>query len=143
MNRGPNQNNMNFPNMSFDNEEFMYPDVYHKFAPIVEQLIRDMERQHGDIVLNEDLLNQMVEEAIRRSGTDMPPLTVSAEQDGDAVSTMAEFGRHGGRDRDRDRDRGRDRDRWKRYDRGALSDIYRILILQQLFGRRRPRWRWR
>ena len=141
MNRGPNQNNMPTAGMPFDSEDFMYPEVYHQFAPVVEQLLRDMERQHGDILLNEDLLNQMVEEAIRRTGMDMPSPSapVSTDQDGDAVPAIAEFGRNGGRDRDR----GRDRNRWRRYDRGALSDIYRILILQQIFGRRRPRWRWR
>jgi len=130
MNKGLNQN------MQFDNDDFMYPDVYLKFFPIAEQLIRDMERKYGDIFLDEDLLNQMVEEAIRRTGADIPSNPVSSGQDGDAVPTMNDFGRHGG-------NRGRDRDRWRRYDRSALSDIYRILILQQLFGKRRPRWRWR
>jgi len=137
MNRGPNQNNMNMPNMPFDTEEFLYPEVYQRFSPVVDQLIRDMERQHGDMVLNEDLLNQMVEEAIRRSGMDRMENMPADAHDSDAIPTINEFGRHGGRDRDRDRDR------WRRYDRGALSDIYRILILQQLFGRRRPRWRWK
>ena len=141
MNRETNQN------MPYENEDLMYPEVYHKFAPIADQLLRDMERQYGDIYLNEDLLNQMVEEAIRRTGMDPMPMQqsapASAGQDGDAVPAMNDFGRHGNRDRDRDKDRGRDRDRWRRYDRGAVSDIYRILLLQQIFGRRRPRWRWR
>ena len=135
-------NFQNMNNMQFNTEESMYPEAYHKIAPIVDQLIREMERQHGDIFLNEDLLNQMVEEAMRRSGMDSMPSSsgaagVSAEQDGDAVPTINEFGRHGGRDRHRDRDRDRNRDR------DAFSDIFRILFLQQLFGRRRPRWRWR
>jgi hypothetical protein len=141
MNRGVNPNNMNFPNMPnipSDTEDFMYPEIYQTFAPIVEQLIRDMERQYGDIYLTEDLLNQMVDEAIHRAGIEnMPSAPVSTDQDGEAIQTINEFGRHGGRDR------GRDRDRWRRYDRSALSDIYRILILQQVFGRRRPRWKWR
>ena len=139
--------NMNFNqnNISFDSEDFMFPEVYNIFFPIVDQLIRDMERQRGEIYLTEDLLNQMVEEAIRRSGVDNIPSSANTDET-DAVPTinmnMGDFGR-GRPGGNRDRDRDRDRDRWRRYDRGALSDLYRILLLQQIFGRRRPRWRWR
>jgi len=137
MNKGFNQNNMNMPNMPRDTEEYMYPEVYQQFFPVIEQLIKEMEQQYGDIYLSEDLLDQMIEEAIRRSGLENIQPSSNDIPDGDAVQTMNEFNRYGGRDR------GRDRNRWKRYDRSALSDIYRILILQQLFGRRRPRWRCR
>jgi len=142
MNKGFNQNNMNMPNMSNnmsnmprENEDHLYPEVHQRFAPIVDQLISDMERQYGEIYLTEDLLNQMIEELHRRSGMDNMPASSYDTQDEEAIQTMHEIGRHGGRDRGRDR--------WRRYDRSALSDIFGILILQQLFGRRRPRWRWR
>ena len=139
MNRGThNQNNMNMPNIQRDTEEFLYPEVFQIFGPIVDQLLRDMERQYGEIYLSEDLLNQMADEAIRRSGIDnnMQPVSNADMDDSDAVQTMAMNNlRH-------DR-RCRDRGCWRRYDRSALSDIYKILILQQIFGRRRPNWRWR
>jgi hypothetical protein len=123
-------NNMNM----YENEDYMYPEVYQKFAPVADQLIRDMERQHGShIYLNEDLLNQMTDEAIKRTNMDVPVSAMDAADD--VVPVMYEFGRgrsrhgHGGG--------------WRHYDRGALSDIYRILLLQSIFGRRRPFWRWR
>ena len=113
-----------------ESDEHLYPDVYKKFAPITDQLIKDMEKNHGEIYLNEDLLRQMTDEAIRRTETDAP---ASADTLGEAVPTIYEFGggRHHGYGG------------WRGYDRGALSDIFRILFLQQIFGRRRPRWRWR
>jgi len=138
-----NMNNMNFPNMNTpniprENEEYMYPEIYHKLAPITHRLIKDMEKQHGDanIYLNEDLLNGMVEEAIRRSGiSNMNTQSMEYDDmDDEAVPTIAGQGiRHNRYDRSRRR----------YYDRDALSDIARILFLQELFGRRRHNWRWR
>ncbi|MCL1859554.1 MAG: hypothetical protein FWF92_10035 [Oscillospiraceae bacterium] len=135
MNKGYNQNNMNMPH---ETEEHMYPEVYKTFAPICDQMIKEMEHKYGNIYLSEELLNQMTDEAIRRSGMDdnyknnMDPDPYS-KKDGDAVQTIYEFGRHG----------GYGRDHWRRYDRGALSDIAGILFLNRIFGRRRPFWRWR
>ena len=146
MNNGYNQKNMsnmnfpvNIPNMRRDTEDDMYPEVYNKFFPITDKIINDMEMQYGDVDLNEDLLNQMVEEAIRRSGMDdmngndnMPTMPYDIK-DGRAVQTIANPDRRPGG--------GRDRNRWRRYDRDALSDIFRILFLQQIFGNRRRNWR--
>lgn len=147
MNKGSNQNNMNYPNMpdmTLDNrvsEDYMYPEVYHKFAPVADQIIKDMEKKYGDIYMSEDMLNQMVEEAIRRSGADNMnemPYNANAndgDKDGEAIPTMRRYGGrhyghfHGG-------------DGWRYYDRGALSDIFSILFLNQIFGRRRHNWRW-
>jgi hypothetical protein len=126
-----NNMNMNKSNMNMrDNDDHLYPEVYHHFAPVADQLIKDMETRHGEIYLNEDLLQQMIDEAIRRSNINenMPNMPIPKD---DAVPTFHEFGG------------GRGRGGWRGYDRGALSDIYRILFLQSLFGRRRPFWRWR
>ena len=115
-------------------DEHLYPDVYKKFAPVADQLIRDMEKQHGDIFLNEELLQQMIEEAIRRAEADSPVSADAATEE--AVPTIYNYGRgrpHG----------GYGHGHWRGYDRGALSDIFKILFLQQIFGRRRPNWRWR
>jgi len=136
MNKGYNQNNINMSNMSNmprENEEFLYPEVYRRLAPICDQLIKEMENKYGNIYLSEDLLNQMSDEAIRRSGMDNTEADPYSKRDGDAVPTIREFGRHD----------GYGRDRWRNYDRGALSDIAGILFLNQIFGRRRPFWRWR
>ena len=93
-----------------------------------------MENKYGNIYLSDDLLNQLTDEVINRSGMDdYMDADPHSKKDGDAVQTMREFGRRG----------GYGRDRWRYYDRGALSDIARILFLQQIFGRRRPSWRWR
>ena len=129
-----NMNNMNFNGVSpeSDTEDFMYPEVYHHFAPVADQIIKEMERQYGDIYLTEDLLNKMTDEAIRRSGFDpaSPVSSSSGVKNGEAIPVMSNFGygRHGGGN-------------WRGYDRGAVSDIFRILLLQQIFGGRRPRWR--
>ena len=117
-----------------ESDEHLYPDVYNQFAPIADQLIRDMEKNHGDIYLNEDLLRQMIDEAIKRAEADAPVSTDEATDE--AVPTIYNFGRrqqknHGGHGH------------WSNYNRGALSDIFRILFLQQIFGRRRPCWRCR
>jgi len=127
-----NINNMNLTGIPRDAEDSMYPEIYHRFMPVVDQLIKDMEKKYGEIYLTEDLLKQMTDEAIRRSGIDAAPIPVDNMTDADAVPTFNEFehGRRGGGN-------------WRRYDRGAFSDIFRILLLQQLFGRRRSCWRCR
>jgi len=117
-----------------ESDEHLYPDVYNQFAPIADQLIRDMEKNHGDIYLNEDLLQQMIDEAINRVGADIPVSDGMATEE--AVPTIYQYGRgrpHG----------GYNHGHWRNYNRGALSDIFRILFLQQIFGRRRPCWRCR
>jgi len=139
-NRGYNQNNsMNMNNMNYndvsntnsDTAEDMYPEVYHKLIPVVDQIIKEMERKSGNIYLTPDLLNQMTDEASNRFGTDAVT-PVQNDMNTDAIPTMREFRpvRYGG-------------GYWRGYDRGALSDIAKILFLQQIFGRRRPYWRWR
>ena len=139
-NKGYNQNNMNganYPDMPRDSEEYMYPEVYRKFAPIADRMIRDMEKQYGDIILSEDILQQMSDEAVRRAGAgaDMPPqFTPKTLKTDDAIPAVNMYGMY---------DRGRGGRHWSDYDRGALSDIFKILFLQQIFGRRRPRWGWR
>lgn len=146
-NKGYNQNNQNinmnnmdginnYPDISKDTrdtEEYMYPEVYQKFIPVADQLIRDMEKQYGDIVLTDDLLNRMADEGVRRSGVitmPQPQYTGYTEKNEEAIPTFNDFRYDGHR-------------HWRDYDRGALSDIFKILFLQQVFGRRRPRWRWR
>ncbi|MCL2096435.1 MAG: hypothetical protein FWH10_05960 [Oscillospiraceae bacterium] len=195
INRGYNQNNINYrnmPPMANSNNmppmtpavaeqyigQFMYPEVHDKFYPVVEQILRDMEqRNNGEIYLSEDMLNQMVEDAMARSGVNRNPIRhvypydnnygvnetdmqemhemqdmrTSGEamtetgEDGEAVQTIAGYGRRGGPGHIRGgyRPGGYYAGGWRNYDRGALSDIFRILFLQELFGRRRPNWRWR
>ena len=135
-----------------DSDERLYPEVYKKFAPVAEQLIRDMEKQHGDIYMTDELLRQMIDEAIRRAELDMPA-DVPASADvptAEAVPVLYQLGRrpaqtggqqhshHGGGHHGH-----HGHGHWRNYDRGALSDIFSILFLQQIFGRRRPHWRWR
>jgi len=139
MNKGINQNvninqNMNMPRES---EEFMYPEVYHKIAPHCDQIIKEMENKYGNIYLNNDLLSQMTDEAIHRSGMceDEMDKMDKADPPGDSMPTILDFGRPGRFDRDHFRRR--------RFDRDGLSDVARILFLQQIFGRSRPFWRWR
>ena len=157
MNKGYNQNNMNMPNMSNmpnETEEFMYPEVYKNLHPHCHQIINDMEKQYGNIYLTEDLLNQMSDEAIRRSGMmmedkdnmqdninnmgNMDMETMSHSVQGDdppaAIPTARQFRRHSGYGRGRPR---------RFFDYDGLSDIAKILFLQEIFGRRRPYWGWR
>ena len=135
-NYNKNVNSINFNDISRDTEESMYPEVYHKFMPVADQLIKEMEKKYGEIYLTDDLLNQMTDEAMRRSGMNAADPSPSDTRDmwmgnGDVMPAIYEFGR------------GRRGGYWRNYDRDALSDIYRILLLQQLFGRRRPYWRYR
>jgi len=124
------------------NSDILYPEVYEKFAPIADQLIRDMEKQHGDIILNEDLLRQMIDEAIRRT-----ELETSADMPTEeAVSVLYQVGRRPNNHSNRQHNHGggshgHHHGHWSSYNHGALNDIFRILFLQQLFGRRRPNWR--
>lgn len=128
-----NISNMNNPfqpmNPSQDEssiEDALYPEIYRKLSPIVDQLIFDMERQYGNIELTEDLLSQMADEVLRRA--QMMPQTqmMSQTSDTDTIATINNFS-GGSRDRN---------------DRNIFGDIARILLLQQIFGgRRRPRWR--
>ena len=154
MNKGYNQNNMNISNMSNmpgNTEEFMYPEVYKNLHPHCHQIITDMEKQYGNIYLTEDLLNQMTDEAIRRSGMmeenmpdnmsnmdnmGMEPMPYSAKDDDPpaAIPTARQFRRHSGYGRGRPR---------RFFDYDGLSDIAKILFLQEIFGRRRPYWGWR
>ena len=154
MNKGYNQNNMNISNMSNmpDNTgEFMYPEVYKNLQPHCSQIIQDMEKQYGNIYLTEDLLNQMTDEAIRRSGMmeenmpenmnkmdnmGMEPMTYSANDDDPppSIPTARPFRRHESFRRNRQR---------RFFDYDGLSDIAKILFLQEIFGRRRPYWLWR
>ena len=137
MNRS-NINNMRETEMNIEN---LYPEIYIKFAPIAEQLIKDMERQSGNIHLTEALLQEMTDEAIRRAETGaVIPAGADASDSPDlnleAVPVLYQFGanrdgHHG----------GFNRPHWHGYDRGVFSDIFRILFLQQIFGRRRPNWR--
>ena len=114
--------------------ENMYPEVYNHFAPIADSVIKDIEKQYGgDIHIDENMLNQMVEEAIRRSAIND---NISAKED--AVPVIYQ---HNSRYGHGYNGKGKNQNHWRNYDRSSLSDIYRILLLQQLFGRRRPRWR--
>lgn len=129
-----NMNNMNYDGISknFDTEDYLYPEIYHQMMPMIDQMIKDMEKKYGEIYLTEDLMKQITDEAIRRSGIDttiQPPFDMKED---DAIMTINEFGhgRHGRHHRNF-------------HNRDSFSDIFRILFLQQLFGRRRPRWRWR
>jgi len=141
-----------------ETEDHLYPEVYQRFAPIAEQLIREMEKQHGgSIFLNENLLQQMIDEAIRRAdlptaqaavptgvfpaGSEEAVVPAGSEAPAEfeeAVPVLYELGRNRG-----GHNRRHGGSHWHRYDRGALSDIFRILFLQQIFGRRRPHWRYR
>ena len=121
-----------------ENDDRFYPEIYRHFAPVADQLIRDMEKNHGDIFLNEDLLQQMIDEAIRRAEADAPASAEAEEELEDAIPTIYSFG--GGRGRGRGGRRGGG---WRGYGRGALDDIFRILLLQQIIGGRRSNWRWR
>ena len=139
-NQNQNQNSQNNMNINMSNiqrdaqtEEYMYPEVYKKLSPICDQIIRDMERQYGNICLSEDILNQMTDEALRRSEMGMQNPDPYNAKDGDSIQTIREFGRHD----------GFHRDPWRHYERSALSDIAGILFLNRIFGRRRPFWRWR
>lgn len=158
MNMGYNQNNMNYQNLNSmngmdgmsnmprDNKDYMYPEIYNKFAPVIEQVIRDMEKQHGEIYMTEEMLNQMVDEAIRRSGmdnmTDMNNMNDMNDMPGEEAVPAMNYGRHrGGRYYGRHGHGYGYYDGWQYYDRDALSDIYRILFLQRIFGNRRHNWR--
>ena len=153
--------NNNMPNMPHENADHMYPEVYHKFMPVAHGVIKDMEKQYGEIYLHEDMLNDMVDEAMRRSGiekmdnnmnnSNMPqqpmPLhyDVNGKDDPDddpAIPTVSQFGRHHGGGRPRRQTIGHRRyDPWRYYDPGFSSDLFRILFLQELLGR--PRYGWR
>ena len=114
----------------------MYPQEYDKYLPIANQVIDDMEEQHGsgNIYMDTDMLNQMVEEAVRRTQNtnidmnmsmdmDMDMMAMDDIEDGDAVPTILDFGR---RPAVVDSYSGS----------STLSDIFKILLLQELFGRR-------
>ena len=148
---------MNMNRNTHDSDEHLYPEVYKKLAPVAEQLIRDMEKQHGDIYMTEDLLRQMIDEAIRRAELDMPVSADVATEE--AIPVLYQLGRrptqtgghghhnhhghHGQHHGHHGHSHHRHGGHWRNYDRSALSDIFNILFLQQIFGRRRPHWRWR
>ena len=122
----------------------MYPKEYDKYLPVADQVINDMQNQYGneDIYLDADMLNQMVEEAVRRSKNmdmdmDMDNINKPEEKDGDAIPTILDFGRRptviGP-----DYDYGYDHEYHHGYDpdppSSSLADIYKILLLQRLLG---------
>ena len=96
----------------------MYPKEYDRFLPIADQVINDMQNQFGneDIYLDTDTLNQMAEEAVRRSKNNMQDMhdmhdNIYDENDGYSVPTFNSG-----------------------HSSSALTDIYKILLLQRLLG---------
>ena len=133
-----NMNNMDMPNMPQYGEQYMYmyPEVYHKLAPHCDRIIKEMENnRYGNINLNEEMLNQMSDEAVRRSGLDNNTMEFDEPcDDPPAVQTIRGFDGHRGFNGGRGRN--------FRYDYYGVPDIARILLLQQIFGYRRPFWVW-
>ena len=102
-------------------EEIMHPEVYRKMHPHVLNIIQEIESKYGNVYVTEDFLNRMCDELIKRSEFN------SDDQMTDSVETMAPY--YG---------RGRN---WRHFHHDALRDIGRILFLNEIFGRRRYRWR--
>lgn len=100
---------------SMQNMERMYPDVYNRMYPFV---LMEANRFPLDMELTDDMLNNMSDEIIRKSG-----LEAKDEMEKDATTVQQGFGRHRG-------------------NREPVRDIARILLLRELAGRRRsfPFW---
>ena len=158
-------NNIN-NNMS-ETDMHLFPEIYGTLAPIVEQLIADMEK-HGEIYLTEELLYEMIDEAIRRAGLDfdVEPDIMPTENDSqfhavsqmereEAVPVLYQFGRttntrpwhnnHNNRHNQRNRHHNHrppsyPRPRHHHHNRSTVSDLLSILFLQQIIGGRRPKW---
>ena len=137
-----NQVNYNFIKNNMEEEK--YPEVYRILHPLVLQMIADMENHYGNIEMTDEILESMIDGILERSSllnqAAMPNMPVDNAMMPDAVPTisMSQDSRHWNNMR-WDRDRGRC---WGHHCRSSLGDITRILLLQQIFGGRRPRWRW-
>jgi len=124
---------MNFSDMPLNNEDDLYPEFYYEIESIIEQIINEMERKYGEIMLTEDMLRQITEEAIRLYGLEEAvPTSFDAEPEA-AVPVINEFGRG-------NRGRNNRRPRRRNFRRDEFSDVFRILFLQQVIGSRRRRW---
>jgi len=84
----------------------LYPEIYGMLAPIVEQLIAEMEN-YGEIYLTDELLYEMIDEAIRRAGLEFDvelhtaddefhEVSISMEEREEAVPVLYQFGRSTG-----------------------------------------------
>lgn len=134
-----NNNNVNYNNFvkHHVNDE-KYPEVYKIMHPIVSQMITDMENHYGDIEMTDELFKSMVDGVVERSGLVNPnsPMDNNNMNMADAVPTMARDYRHfEGHGHHWDGHGGY-------HNRSTLGDVASILLLSQLFGGRRPRWRW-
>ena len=144
----------------------LYPEIYRQFAPFTEQLIREMEKQHNNINLTDELLAEMIDEVIRRVDAEseaVPVIPVMADTadlgnmemggdtldipQGDAIQVMYRMGGgtaargHGHHGSHHGHRHGHRHHGCRHGNCGHVSDILRILFLQQIFGRRRPHWR--
>ena len=156
-------NNIN--NIS-ETDTHLFPEIYGTLVPVVEQLIAEMEK-HGDIYLTEELLYEMIDEAIRRAGLDfdvepdiMPTAddsqfhAVSQIEREEAVPVLYQFGRspntRPGHNTNHHRHKPRHHHNHHRppsrprprhhHNRNTVSDVLRILFLQQILGGARPHW---
>lgn len=111
--------------MAMEKEEnMMYPEVYKKMHHNAVRIIQEMESKRSSVYLSEELLNQMCEELIKRSGF---------KETKESVQTMAPYYPYDGRGY-----------YWRHYHYDGLRDIGRILFLNEIFGRgRRYGWGWR
>jgi len=152
MNREMNkQVNYNYTKsqMNYMSEE-KYPDVYKIMNPIVAQMIADMENRYGNIEMTDELFNSMVEGVIEKSGligqVNMPadrPLNMDNTDmtmpNAMPVMNMGGYRHH--RDGYNRHDYHGD-GYWGHHDHSTLGDVASILLLGQIFGGRRPRWKW-
>ena len=139
MNNQVNYNNYNIVKNHLTEEK--YPEVYKILHPHVSQMITDMENHYGNIEMTDEMLNSMADGIVERSGLLNKEYMADSPVDNsimpDAVPVVGMHRGHGHWDRGGYRD-----GYWGYHNRSTLRDIASILLLGQVFGGRRPRWRW-
>ena len=127
-----NHVNYNFSPKHMEYEK--YPEVYKVLHPIAAQMITDMENYYGNIELTDEVLNSMADGIVERSGLlNCDPMLDSAVDNTTMPDAVPVIGMHRNWDRER---------YWGNHNRSSLRDVASILLLGQIFGGRRSRWRW-
>jgi hypothetical protein len=138
-------------NFTMHIEEEKYPEIYKILYPAVMQAIPDMENRYGNIKMTDEVLNAMVDRILEKSGllNQAPQPMTPPEDMPEAVPAAAIYGESPRRGEHRHNHwgwdgRGWDGNNWgwRHHNRSTLNDITQILLLNQIFGGRRPRWLW-
>lgn len=118
--------------------QVVFPEIFYKMQPYI-MMVCDQIEAFGNAMPTQEMIEGITDNIYEDMSKMYPDLVEYANEK--AVETVVSpYDFRGDRDWDRDRDRDHDRRRRPFRRRGMFRDVIDILLLSELFGRRRRRY---